>query len=557
MYTSTTVSMTESPEVQFQLREYLGILRYRKWSVAVVAGVVLVSGMFLSLRQTPVYRSTARVLVKPINSPNTFTVNFQLSLLNMDTEVEIARSEGVAALAAEKVPGGHAPLSLAGGLSVASPPNTAILEIDFTDPDPLLAQQGAQAFATSYLQYKQEQAQKAIDDLRKPLGTRLTELRKDLSNLNVQIGRNEFDEPTPGQQSLRDELTAQIAVISNQLAPLTGYVIDPGNVIQSAALPGAPSSPNHPTNAALSLFAGIILGVVVALLRERLDDGLRGRSDLETQSGAPVLAVIPKVPGWKKKEEVKLTTVSEPRSASAESYRTLRTSMLFAAAQRGIKIILVASASAGEGKTTTAANLAVVLANADKRVILVNADLRKPRVHRFFQLRNKVGVVDVLAGTAKPWEALVDPGIENLRVFPSGPIPTRPAELLGSEAMGELLTELRQVADFIVVDTAPVLVVSDALALAPLCDGVIYVADAGETTRGAVAHAREQLDQVGAEIIGSVLNNFDLNRARSAPYYYRYYYRYRSRYGYTYGAPYGVSPDAAEEEVPRRGRSSI
>ncbi len=548
--------MTESPEVQFQLREYLGILRFRKWSVAVVAAVVLVAGMFFSLRQTPLYRSTAKVLVKPINSPNTFTLTVQFSQLNMDTEVQLAASEGVAALAAEQVPGAVDPLSLALGLTVSSPPNTAILEIDFTDPDPLRAQQGANAFATSYLQYKNDQALTAIDDLRKPLEARLSQLRKELSQLNRDIGQNALDEPTPGQQSRRDELTGQIAVLSNQLAPLAGYVIDPGTVIQSAALPAEPSSPNHPTNAALSLFAGLVLGVVVALLRERLDDGLRGRSDLETQSGAPVLAVIPKVPGWKKKEEIKLTTVSEPRSAAAESYRTLRTSMLFAAAQRGIKTILVASASAGEGKTTTAANLAVVLANADKRVILVNADLRKPRVHRFFQLRNKIGVVDVLAGTAKPWEALVDPGIENLRVFPSGPIPTRPAELLGSEAMGELLAELRQVADFIIVDSAPVLVVSDALALAPLCDGVMYVADAEATTRGAVAHAREQLEQVGVDIIGSVLNNFDLNRARSAPYYYRYYYRYRSQYGYSYGGPYGVS-DAGQEEVPRRGRSSI
>lgn len=555
MYTFRPVSMNEStPEEHFQLQEYLGILRFRKWSLLLVAGLVLGAGMFLSFRQTPIYQSTARVLVKPINPPGQFTINLSIAQLNIDTEREIARSEGVAVLAAESIPDVANPTALLGGLDVVAPPNAAILEFSYTDPDPIRAQQAANAFANAYLQFKRDQATEALTAVRKPLEARLAELTKELRVLDRQIGARAPLLPTPAQQSRRDELTGEIAVVRSNLTPLSGLVIDPGSVIQTAILPTAPSSPNHPANAAMSLFAGVILGGITALVRERLDTGLRGRTDLEAQSGAPVLAVIPKVPGWKKKEETRLTTLTAPKSASAEAYRTLRTSMLFAAAQRGIKTILVCSASAGEGKSTTAANLSVVLANADKRVILVNADLRKPRVHRFFQMRNKVGIVNVLSGEAKPWEALVDPGIENLRLLPSGPIPSRPAELLGSEAMGELLAELRHVTDFIIIDSAPVLVVSDALALAPLCDGALFVADADATSRGAVAHAREQLEQVGAEIIGSVLNNFDVSKARSAPYYYRYYYRYKTKYGYSYGSPYSVE---LEEDVPRRGRSSI
>jgi non-specific protein-tyrosine kinase len=547
----------DSPEDQFQLREYLGILRFRKWSLLIVTGIVLAAGLFMSFRQTPVYRSVSRALVKAVNTPGQYTINISLAQLNMDTEREIAKSDGVAELAVAKVEGAADPHALLRGLAVTSPPNAAIMEFAYENPSPIRAQQAAQAFAEAYLQFKLDQAVQALDSIRKPIQDQLTQASKELKNLDREIGENI---PTPAQQARRDDLTGQIAVLRGNMAPLVGFVIDPGAVIQSAALPSAPSRPNHPTNAALALFAGLVLGVVTALVRERLDDGLRGRSDLESQSGAPVLAIIPKVSGWKKRDETRLMTLAEPKSAVSESYRTLRTSMLFAAAQRGIKTVLVTSASAGEGKSTTASNLAVVLANADKRVIVINADLRKPRVHRFFKVENKKGVVDVLAGEAKPWEALVDPGIENLRVFPSGPIPTRPAELLGSEAMGELLAELRQVADFIIVDSAPVLVVSDALALAPLCDGVLYVADAEGTSRGAVAHAREQLEQVGAELLGSVLNNFDASKARSAPYYYRYYYRYKHRYGYTYGAPYGVAAETDEtdqEEVPRRGRSSI
>src|SRR5205085_11256139 len=130
--------------------------------------------------------------------------------------------------------------------------------------------------------------------------------------------------------------------------------------------------------------------------------------------------------------------------------------------------IMVVSATAGEGKTTTAANLAVSLADANRRVILVSADLRKPRVHRFFGLSNDVGLSNALTGELKPWETLQDPNVENLRVMPSGPVPARPAELLQSEQMGELLAELREVSDFVIIDTAPVLLVADALALAAL-----------------------------------------------------------------------------------------
>jgi non-specific protein-tyrosine kinase len=544
----------DSPEDQFQLREYLGILRFRKWSLLIVTGVVLAAGLLMSFRQTPLYRTSARVLVRPLNTPGQLTIAIAVSQLNMDTEREIARSDGVALIAAETISYPGSTRELLGGLSVSSPPNAGIIEFTYVDPSPIRAQEAADAFAQAYLDFKYDQAKLALDAVRNPLREQLDGLTQQLRALDREIG---IDPPTPAQQSRRDELTGEIAVLRSQVLPLESYIIDPGSVIQKAGLPAAPSSPNHSTNAALSLFAGLALGAVTALVRERLDDGLRGRSDLEAQSGAPVLAVIPKVPGWKKRDETRLITVAEPKSAVSETYRTLRTSMLFAAAQRGIKTILVTSASAGEGKTTTAANLAVVLANADKRVIVINADLRKPRIHRFFQIPNRVGVVDVLAGTAKPWEALIDPGIENLRVFPSGPIPARPAELLGSEAMGELLAELRQVADFIIVDSAPVLVVSDALALAPLCDGVLYVADAEETSRGAVAHAREQLEQVGAEMIGSVLNHFDASKARSAPYYYRYYYRSKYRYGGVYSAPYGLAAESGEEELPRRGRSSI
>jgi capsular exopolysaccharide synthesis family protein len=199
---------------------------------------------------------------------------------------------------------------------------------------------------------------------------------------------------------------------------------------------------------------------------------------------------------------------------------------------------MITSPAAGEGKTTTAANLALVLADAGKRVVLVSADLRKPRIHRFFGLQNEVGLSSVLAEEIQPWEAILDPGVENLRVLLSGPVPSRPAELLQSDQMGEILAGLREVADYVIIDTAPMLLVADALALGPLVDGVLFVADSENTSRSAVAHSREQLEQVGAVLIGSVLNNFDPAKARAYRHY-GYYGPYRGygRYGYSYYGP--------------------
>jgi capsular exopolysaccharide synthesis family protein len=232
--------------------------------------------------------------------------------------------------------------------------------------------------------------------------------------------------------------------------------------------------------------------------------------------------------------------VEQPNGPVAEAYRTLRTRILFAASQSEVKVVMVCSAVAGEGKTTTASNLAVSLASARKRVILLSADLRKPRIHRFFGMSNDIGLSTVLSGDSEPWALLGDQGIANLRVMVSGPVPTRPGELLQSERMAQLIDELREVADFVIIDTAPVLLVADAVSMAPLTDAVILVADAERTTRGSLSSSRDAMDQVNAPILGAVINNFDPSRARAfsvgREYGYGYYYRYGgSRYGYGQG----------------------
>ena len=233
---------------------------------------------------------------------------------------------------------------------------------------------------------------------------------------------------------------------------------------------------------------------------------------------------------WKR-NTTKLVAKDAPKTAPAEAYRTLRTNVAFMARTNELKMISMVSPSMGEGKTTTTANLAVALAHSGKRVVALSCDLRKPRLHRFYGLSNDVGVTSILRdGVTVPEAAQRVDGIDTLRVIASGPVPHDPAELLGSEEMEELLADLRRYADFVLVDTAPVLVVSDALSIAPKTDGVIIMADAATTMRGAVKATREQLELVGANIVGAVFNNFDPSRAKM--YYGSYKYHYYSSYQY-------------------------
>jgi len=222
-----------------------------------------------------------------------------------------------------------------------------------------------------------------------------------------------------------------------------------------------------------------------------------------------------------------------PTSPPSEAYRTIRANLQFIARDGDVKVVAITSPSLGEGKTTTTADLAVTLANAGKRVIAVSCDLRKPRLHEFFGANAGPGLTEYLHGDAELLDVTQRTELGTLRLISSGSVPHDPAEVLTSDAMARFLQSLRSFADFVLLDTPPVLAVSDALILAPHSDGVIIIVDAGHTSRSAVAHTREQLEQVGARILGGVLNNLDTSRAKSYPSYVRDYY------GYGYGAEEG------------------
>jgi capsular exopolysaccharide synthesis family protein len=518
------------------LRDYLRILRARRTSVVLVAAIVVLAAMAYSFTRTPVYVSEARVQVKPIalNPTDPFAPQ-----LNMETESQLARGIGVAELAADKVPGPETPEELLEDLEVTVEPDTEILVFTYADTSPARAQRSAQAFAEAYLEDRADQAQEQYADVTDPLQERILRLQDRLDEKEAEL-------TTVVDAGERSQIERDIQVLVNRIAILqedVGSVALPsqsGQMIQPADRPDAPASPKHAVNLALALVVGAVLGVGTAFVRERLDDRIKGRADLEAQVHAPVLAVVPTIRSWRRQELPVLVTVTDPESPPAEAYRTLRTGLLFDAASQGTRAILVTSAESAEGKTSTTANLGVTLAQAGKQVVLVSADLRRPRLQYFFGREPTRGLTNVLAGEATLHDVLITPpGMPSVRLLGSGPVPGNPAELLSSQLMRSLMTELVGEADFVLIDGAPVLAVADSLAVAQLVDAVLLVADAQSTHRSAVAQAREILTRVNARVVGAVLNNFDPSKAQGYASY-AAYRGYGSNGGRTSSEPRGL-----------------
>lgn len=479
------------------LRDY-GRVIARRWKlIAACVAVAIALAVVWTISQTPIYTATAEILVKP--PLGSATLGGAVQPLNIENERQIAESLPVASLAIRNVEMSGDPRGLLQHVDVTVPKDADVLQIHFQHTDPKIAQQGAQAFATAYFDFSTQRAQDLIDAQAQSVSDQISALHG------------------PGNAAGR-------AALQSQLSQITSTPIDAGEVLVDAVVPTSPTSPNLLLNIALAAILGAFVGLIAAFIRERMDDRLRGRADLEDTIGAPVMTMIPEIPSWRDREKAHLVTLEAPRSPAAEAYRTLRTSILVAAADHGYKTLMVVSAIAGEGKTTTAANLAVVLAQADKRVVLISADLRRPRVHEFFGLSaSERGLSEVLEGDRKAWEALRSGKVDNLWIMSSGRVSDQPTELLQSEAMRELLADQREVVDFIIIDCPPVLAVADALVVAPMADAILFVANEQSTPRGAVIAARAQLDQVGARLLGAVLNDVE-GKGTGYAYYGQYSY---------------------------------
>lgn len=503
------------------LRTLIDLIRRRKWTVIMTTILVTGLAVAISLRQTPIYESSATVQVNPLDPDQVLDGFGYAFLYTMQNEVTIATSPGVAQGAAEIVEGKGASPEETGTISVENPVDTTSLVFTYADPSPEASQMWAQAYAEAYVADRKARASEAYDASVGNLQEQIDIVSGDLEAKQASLTAADLED-RPSIQSEIDSLLAQIGQLQARLALIPVPYEGATDLVAAAELPTSPSSPQPVRTGILALVIGLGLGAGGALVRDRLDDRTVGKHDMESEISAPVLGIVPSVDGWRRKSSVLLVSRDAPKTPAAEAYRTIRTNLQFLGQTEGVKVIAVTSASLGEGKSTTVANLAISFVQTGARVIVLSADLRKPRLHEFFGIENVGGLSDLLEERIGVTAAVHRCGYDNLLVVPSGSVPQHPAELLSSARMGRLISYLRGVADVVLLDTPPTLAVADTLTIAGMVDGVVIVADARSTTRPAMAHVRERLEQVGARILGGVYNNYDVSKAGRDGRYYGY-----------------------------------
>jgi polysaccharide biosynthesis transport protein len=515
----------EAVSNELELRDYLLILRRRRNVIALATLVVVAAALVGSFLQTPVYQGKAQILLQPRGNESPFdqqTGQRSDPTRAVQTEIEVLKSEPIRAEVTRQL--GAAPK-----VSAAPVGETDVIEVKARHTKPREAAAIANAYANAYIGFRRQQA---VDDVL----AASTQIQREITNLQRQI--DAIRVPTVPE---RQALVEQQVVFKQRLSELqvdAALKTGGAQLVSPAPLPDSPIKPTPVRSGIVASAVGLIFGVGLAFLFEYLEDTIKGKDDLERAThGLPAVGLIPTVPGWKDRTRPVVVSLSDSKAAAAEAYRSLRTSIQFMGLDRPLRTIQVTSPSAGEGKTTTIANLAVALEQAGQRVVVVSCDLRRPRLHEFFGMTNGVGFTSVLLGEA-PISGATQPvdGTDGLSVVVSGPVPPNPSELLAGRRTEEALAALRAQVDVVLIDSPPVLPVTDAAVLASRVDATLLVVAAGKTTRRDLHRAHEVLRQVNANLIGTVLNGVEGDSA------------YGYQYGYEYTSP---APEAGNG---RKGR---
>jgi polysaccharide biosynthesis transport protein len=451
-----------------ELRDYIHTLTKRWKFIALLTVLGVAAAVLATVTMTPTYKATTQLFVSVQSNGVTASELAQagtFSAQRVKSYADIASSARITAPVVQQLGLPESPAELSSRIEAEAPLDTVLINLSVTDTSPERAAQIANAAGTQF--------SKVVQDLERP----------------------------PGEANSPVKLS----------------------VTQQAQPPTSPESPQPVINVALGLLVGLALGVGAAVLRETLDTSAKDSDDVETASGASVLGTIVYDASAEKQP---LLTEVDTHSIRAEAYRQLRTNLQFIDVDDHPTCLVVTSSIPGEGKSTTAANLALAIAQGGSRVALVDGDMRRPTVAKNFGLVGEVGLTSVLIGKATV-DDVVQSSSDGLDVITSGPIPPNPSELLGTQHMHDLLKELAARYDRVIIDTPPLLPVTDAAVMARQADGAVLVVRVGKTSREQVARAAEALRSVGAKLLGGVLS--------MAP--------SKGRDAYTYGYAYTYAPE--------------
>ncbi|HUF38763.1 MAG TPA: polysaccharide biosynthesis tyrosine autokinase [Anaerolineales bacterium] len=535
--------------VSDDIRRYAGLIWHWGWLLVLASVAGAVVGYLASSRQTPVYRASATIWISESRTLNEYA-NILASERLAETYAQLMTQNPIFEGVIEMLDLNTSAAALKSQVSVSVVEETQLLRILVEDTDPVRAAQIANTIGVVFSQINDDFQASRYRDSKTTLQNQLDQVDQQIQDTSEQLAallailQEEIAEDgsvrvviTLEQQRDRDRMETNLAlyqqIYANLLQSLEAVRLAEAqgastvNLVEQADPPPGPFKPNVVNDTALAALIGLIVGLGLVLLLETLDDTVKGPEDINRHLGLPILGYIARLEDPDKGP----VTASEPRAPVSEAFRALRTNIQYASVDRPISRILVTSPMPKDGKSTVATNLAVVISQSGRNVALVDADMRRPSLHRQLRLSNRFGLSDLFVQEKVMLDgALCETRIPGMSLVTSGGLPPNPSELIGSEKMMEILRQIRTKTDIVIVDTPPMMAVTDAAVLAPKMDGVVLVVRPGVTKLVNTKQTVEQLRRGGANILGVVLNDIEHRRSRYQ-YYYRGYYSYDSYYG--------------------------
>lgn len=509
-----------------EFRDIMNLIWKWLWLIIIATALATGGAYFISQYTTPVYRATTTLLIsEPGASAQT------------DEFTAILTSERLARSYAERLTNRHVLEDVIATTGLSATPedleelievqlvrDTQLIELSVEHTSPQVAQLIANEVPKAFATRNQEQQTQRFAASKESLEEELAGIEVEIVAIEQQLAAFDEDNQPPSLETQLIELQAahssllssyeQVRIAEAQ--SLSNVIID-----EEASLPTEPVRPRTVLNTILSGIVGASVSAGAILLLELLDDTLRDPNEVSIILETPILALIPNL---RKADREDLVVVNQPRSPSAESFRTLRTNIQYASVDHPIRTILITSPRESDGKTLVASNLAAVIAQAGRNIVLVDSDLRRPTLTRRFRLQEREGLTDALF--LPDFAAMVTWGtsVQKLKLLPSGSVPPNPSELIGSERMLGLLSFMTEHVDVVLLDSPPVLAVTDAVLLSGRVDGVVLVMESGKTRRDEALRAVESLHKANANILGIVLNK--VRKTGRGGYYYYYYQSY-------------------------------
>jgi len=525
-----------------EIQHYIILIKRWLWLI-ILGGLVAAGAAFLvSKSQEPLYRASAVLLISEgstLGAGGDYQA-FQLSERLAQSYIQRLTNHEVLTQAIDNLGLDMNPDELSNAVQATLINNSQLIALRVEDTDPQAAAALANEIPTVFSERNMAMQLARFASSKENLEAELAQVKQELAVAESALAaaNNGAEQIAPGQLSenvlrLRETHSRLLQSYEDirvaEAASLNNIIID-----EYARVPRSPISPRTLTNTLLAGVVGVMLAVGIVFLIEYLDDTIKDPNTLAQAADLNAIGLIART-----KEDDKLVMLTQPRSPNAEAYRQLRTNIQYVGVSRVLKTILVTSANTGEGKSTTAANLAIALAQADNKVILVDTDMRRPSLHKIFNSSNQIGLTDLLLSKEDDPSFVRDTEVPNLRLITSGPLPPNPAELIDSERMKHIINWLLEKADYLVLDSPPILAVTDGTLLSRIASTTLLVVEAEKTRQQALFIMTQQLESVEAHIAGVLINKLN---PRQSGYYYNYY---RSSYQYE------------ESGLPTKGKKSL